>query len=181
MRRKGLGYGMGRGFKNLIPVDSFTHSLSARGIKSYNKQVIMLQKRVSVLDDKKYLKLTKRQKNEFTDLPIEQRIIVPSTKNKRERLTRKEFSERVETVKKWFTNRFGGHTTVQGIGGFDNEGNVIEEDVAVVTSFSTVKDFEKHGYKVPRKLQKWAKDWGQFSVSYEFEGDLYLVPPAGKK
>lgn len=41
MVRKGLGLGLGQGFKNMMPQDPFTHSLSAKGIKStYNiKQI----------------------------------------------------------------------------------------------------------------------------------------------
>ena len=31
--RKGLGKGLGVGYKNLIPLDSHIHSLSAKGIK----------------------------------------------------------------------------------------------------------------------------------------------------
>ena len=34
MRRKGLGKGMGTGYKNLLPMDSHIHSLNARGVKS---------------------------------------------------------------------------------------------------------------------------------------------------
>jgi hypothetical protein len=35
MIRKNLGLGMGRGYKNLIPIDHHIHSLSAKGVKSY--------------------------------------------------------------------------------------------------------------------------------------------------
>jgi len=35
--RKGYGLGKGQGYKNLMPMDSYIHSLSAKGIKSYTK------------------------------------------------------------------------------------------------------------------------------------------------
>ena len=34
--RKGLGKGLGTGYKNLVPMDSHIHSLNAKGIKSVN-------------------------------------------------------------------------------------------------------------------------------------------------
>jgi len=37
--RKGYGYGRGMGYKNLVPIDSHIHSLSAKGVKSYPKGV----------------------------------------------------------------------------------------------------------------------------------------------
>ena len=35
--RKGLGRGLGTGYKNLVPIDSHIHSLNAKGIKSWEK------------------------------------------------------------------------------------------------------------------------------------------------
>jgi hypothetical protein len=34
MKRKGIGIGLGQGYKNILPMDKYIHSLSARGIKS---------------------------------------------------------------------------------------------------------------------------------------------------
>jgi len=34
--RRGLGKGLGTGYKNLAPMDSHVHSLSAKGVKTYN-------------------------------------------------------------------------------------------------------------------------------------------------
>jgi len=33
--RKNLGFGLGKGYKNLIPKDPFVHSMSARGVRTY--------------------------------------------------------------------------------------------------------------------------------------------------
>ena len=35
MMRKGLGKGLGMGYKNLVPIDTHIHSLSARGVKTF--------------------------------------------------------------------------------------------------------------------------------------------------
>ena len=47
MKRKGVGLGLGQGFKNMIPQDPYTHSLSAKGIKStYNIKKISVPEQV---------------------------------------------------------------------------------------------------------------------------------------
>lgn len=52
MKRKGLGKGLGKGYKNLAPMDSYVHSMSALGIKvlplqrvAYGKKSIPKSKR----------------------------------------------------------------------------------------------------------------------------------------
>ena len=37
MKRKGLGRGLGKGYKNIVPRDPFIHGLSAKGVKSWEK------------------------------------------------------------------------------------------------------------------------------------------------
>lgn len=61
-RRKGLGKGQGKGFKNIIPPDPQTHSLSARGIKQ--KQSIAPMKSKSQYSPEEYrgIKLTFKKK-----------------------------------------------------------------------------------------------------------------------
>lgn len=36
MTRKGLGRGLGKGYKNIVPRDPYIHGLSAKGVKTYN-------------------------------------------------------------------------------------------------------------------------------------------------
>lgn len=38
MRRKGLGLNLGKGYKNLLPIDSMIHGLSAKGVKTKPKK-----------------------------------------------------------------------------------------------------------------------------------------------
>jgi hypothetical protein len=57
MKRKGLGIGMGKGYKNLIPnYDSYVHSLSAKGVKTKLKpqQVYRGKRYIGVTKDNKY-------------------------------------------------------------------------------------------------------------------------------
>jgi hypothetical protein len=52
MKRKGLGYGMGKGYKNIIPkFDSYVHSLSAKGISLKQPNVTLLNPKMY---DKKF-------------------------------------------------------------------------------------------------------------------------------
>ena len=42
--RKGLGKGKGKGYYNIVPMDSHIHSLSAKGVKTYSSVVKDIQK-----------------------------------------------------------------------------------------------------------------------------------------
>lgn len=45
VKRKGLGRGLGRGYKNIVPRDPFIHGLSAKGVKTYKiGQTVYLKK-----------------------------------------------------------------------------------------------------------------------------------------
>ncbi len=110
-------------------------------------------------------------------LPLESSIYVPSTKNVNETISSDELQKRVDEVKDFVGNLFGGYTSNQAIGGFvDSQGELVNEDVVKVTSFAEKDTFEKHKETLLKKLSQWAKDWGQEAIGYEFEGDLYYVP-----
>ena len=44
MKRKGLGKGLGKGYYNIVPMDSHIHSLSAKGVKTKILQSLKLKK-----------------------------------------------------------------------------------------------------------------------------------------
>lgn len=48
-QRKGLGKGLGQGYKNITAPDPAVHSMSARGIKSYQQQLTVQEKNISSL------------------------------------------------------------------------------------------------------------------------------------
>jgi len=52
--RKGLGKGMGTGYKNLAPMDSHIHSLSAKGVKSISLKRAVYGKPKVPLSDREY-------------------------------------------------------------------------------------------------------------------------------
>ena len=126
------------------------------------------------------LNLTKDQKKRTFHLPIEQAVIVPSTSGIKDqkRISRSQLSKRVNNVRKFMSRRFGGFTEVKATGGFIlRDGKIVKERVKKVTSFATIKDFKKHKSSVIRQIGKWGKKWKQESVSYEHEGDLFIIEP----
>jgi len=55
-QRKGLGKGLGMGYKNIVPIDSHIHSLSAKGVKS-KRPMMMYAKGVSAKEKERLVKL----------------------------------------------------------------------------------------------------------------------------
>ena len=109
-------------------------------------------------------------------LPIEQAIIVPSTKGADKSISQIEMNRRVDAVRKFLAQKFGGYTSVKGMGGWysGNKKKLIKEDIVKVTGFSSSKDFKKNKTLLARQILKWGHQWGQESIGYEKEGDLFL-------
>ena len=84
---------------------------------------------------------------------------------------------RVDEVKQYLASKFGGYSSADKLGGFvDSKGNLVNEDVVQVTSFSTKEAYEEHKEELIQQLAKWGKQWGQEAIGFEFEGDLMYVP-----
>jgi hypothetical protein len=127
------------------------------------------------------LRLTPAQqkslKKEEGFFPIEQAIIVPSTKGVNRPVSKPEFKSRIKEVRNFLTGKFGGYTSVAGTGGFysDDLKRNVKEKVVIVTSFARKKDYKKHGKEVFPQLKKWDKAWGQYAMGYEFGGELMYI------
>jgi hypothetical protein len=115
--------------------------------------------------------------------PIEQEIIVPSTKDVDKPVSDAEIRRRVKKVKDFLSKKFGGYTSDKELGGYysEDKDKVIQEPVTTVTSYAKKSKFQKNRKELMQQLGKWAKKWGQESVGYELEGDLYYVKPVNKK
>ena len=109
-------------------------------------------------------------------LPIRTGIIVPSTSNTDKRISKEAFDKRVEETRQFLSNANGGFTSVRSVGGFtDSKGNLVKEDVVVVESYATKKDFIRNRPKVRKFLKMKGKEWSQEAMGYEHEHDLYYV------
>jgi hypothetical protein len=109
-------------------------------------------------------------------LPIEQAIIVPSTRSADKHISQMEMNKRVDDVRKFLSQKFGGYTSIKGMGGWysDNKKKLIKEDIVKVTGFSSSKDYNKNKNMLAKQIMNWGKQWGQESMGYEKEGDLFL-------
>jgi hypothetical protein len=123
---------------------------------------------------------TKEQAKRTFFLPVENVVYIPSTygvKNQK-RITKKEMDKRVEEVRSFLFKKFGGYTTAKATGGYTlKNGKMIREPVIKVTSFSTKKDFNKNEPALITQIGKWGNKWKQESISYENEGDLFIISP----
>lgn len=113
------------------------------------------------------------------ELPVEQEVIVPSTKSADKLISNSERERRVRTVKKYLAQKFGGFTSDKESGGYysDKKHKLIQEPVTVVTSYATKQSYKKNKSGVVKQVSAWAKKWGQESVGYEVEGDLFYIKP----
>lgn len=110
-------------------------------------------------------------------LPVRTAIIVPSTTSKDKKISREAFQKRINETRKFLSDKNGGYTSVRGLGGFtdDDTGRLIKEDVAIVESFATTDDFKNNKAAVEEFLKQKGKAWGQKSMGYQHEDDLYHV------
>jgi hypothetical protein len=109
-------------------------------------------------------------------LPIEMAVYVPSTQDVDKVISTTEMKKRVTEVSKYLANLFGGFTRTDKVGGYLASNNkVVVENVEPVTAFATKDDFNKHKNELISKLSEWARRWGQESIGFEYEGDLYYV------
>ena len=126
------------------------------------------------------LKLTKEQERRTFHLPVKQSVIVPSTFGIKEqkKISQAKMTTRVNNVRRFLSSRFGGYTSVKAVGGFVlKDGKLVKEKVVRVTPFATKKDFKKHRSSVINQVGTWGKRWKQEAVSYEHEGDLFIIEP----
>jgi len=109
--------------------------------------------------------------------PIEQAVIVPSTKGSSQRkVSKSEFKKRVNNVRRFLARRYGGFTDTQVTGGYVlKNGKMVKEKVVRVNSFAKKSDYSKYKPALMKQMNKWRKDWGQESVGYEKEGDFYTI------
>jgi len=134
-------------------------------------------KRKVIRMKKKKIRRRKSSTNFFKGafkLPIETAVYVPSTKKGQKKIKQIVMKKRVQNVRKFLSQKYGGYTSIKAIGGYiGKKGKLIKEPVVKVTSFSTKKAFVKNRPIIKKKLLYWKKKWGQESMGYEHEGDLY--------
>lgn len=144
--------------------ESERHSLSAKGIRTARG---IESERISRPETEDF--------GIIFELPVEQIIYVPSTFNN-EPVSRRDFERRVSEVRDRLALIFGGYTSVEGVGGYSSEEDgVVHEDVVRVISYTTKKEYESKRKELFDFLQEKQREWGQESIGYEVEGDMFYL------
>lgn len=110
-------------------------------------------------------------------LPIEQIIYVPSTKGADQKITEREFKKRIKEVESFLSRKYGGKTSIKGVGGYfsDDKDKIINENVVKVTAYATQEAFNRHKKALVSKLKYWRKKFQQEAMGVEIEGDMYYI------
>jgi hypothetical protein len=118
----------------------------------------------------------KKRLSESFELPMEMAIYVPSTDKANVIISKKEYQNRVEEVERYLSDLFGGYSAVSVDGGYvSDEKGLIQEDVTRVATFGSTEDFESKFTKLVNKVVDWCNNWGQESMGFEFEGDMFYI------
>ena len=97
-------------------------------------------------------------------------VIVPSTKNGDEPISKKEFVSRVTETKKEMSNLFGGTTSIEQVGSYTlSNGSLIEEKGIAVVSNTDKEKFEGNKDKILDYAKNKGKNWTQESMGVTIE------------
>lgn len=116
---------------------------------------------------------SKQELDEGLDTQI--RVFVPSTYEKKKKLSASAFKKRIQETVNYFTRLFGGSTRYTGIGSYTSEEGVIIENVAVIEAFAKGADWNRHDDAVKHWLSEKKKNWGQETLGFEWQQELIFV------
>lgn len=110
------------------------------------------------------------------ELPLELVVYVPSTTTADMKISDEEFESRIDYVETYLSDLFGGYSATEVEGGYvSDEKGLIQEDVMKVTAFGQVDNFEDKFNQLLHQVKMWCEEWGQESIGFEFEGDLFYI------
>jgi hypothetical protein len=109
-------------------------------------------------------------------LPIECVVYVPSTTAESTPISDEDFRARVEETAVALVDLFGGCRESSARGRYrDQDGNLIVEEVAVLTGYGEADDYSAKRQQFLEWLIDKKADWGQEAIGFEFEGDLWYL------
>ena len=115
------------------------------------------------------------------ELPLEMAIYVPSTDKANVIIPKTEFRKRIEEVEAYLSDLFGGNSSTSVDGGYmSTDKGLIKEDVARVSTFGQNDGFEGKFNTLVDKIIFWCGKWGQESMGFEFEGDMFYISADAK-
>lgn len=118
----------------------------------------------------------KKKLSESFELPMEMAVYVPSTDKANIIISKRDYASRIEEVETFLSDLFGGYSAVSVDGGYiSNDKGLIQEDVTRVATFGSTENFESKFTKLINKVVDWCNKWGQESMGFEFEGDMFYI------
>lgn len=157
--RRGLGRGAGQGYRNILPTDKKVHFDSRMGIKQPQRLP--------------NLPLPTRNANRW---PVQVGIIVPSTGLGQKKLTKKEFLNRIVEEEAWFTEKFGGDTSVMTAGRIRQKGRIVVENGSWVFSSMPRESYIEKRKEIVRHVLEKQKEWHQDNILLKVEGVDFVLP-----
>lgn len=119
---------------------------------------------------------TPHEGDEIANLPIQISIAVPSTQGGQQ-MNREPFEDRIDDVKRWFSETFGGATTIRASGDYIGEdGELVEEAVAVVEASMSKDTYLDNYQEFGSRIERAQEMWGQQAVYYTVEGRAFIYP-----
>jgi hypothetical protein len=118
-----------------------------------------------------------RKGMKITHYPIETSVIIPSTQDVDKKLSKAKFNQRVRQSKKELGKLLDGYTKVDTIGGFYDKDSkkIVEEKGAKITIFANRAKLSQKSDQYKQWILRKQKEWGQSSIGFETEGDLYYL------
>lgn len=103
------------------------------------------------------------------------KIYVPSTRNKSIVVQPKTFEKRIDEVIDFVTRKFYGSSISRGVGTYTDHDNIIRENVACVSVFTTKEMYNANDLELKKFVLKKRNSWGQASIGYEYQNHLVFV------
>jgi hypothetical protein len=111
----------------------------------------------------------------ITHLPLECVVYVPSTQGDRV-ISAEEFAARRDEAADILVTLFGGCRESLATGRYrGKDGEIVAEEVAVLTGFGDADDYERKRKQFLAWLIDKRDEWGQETLGFEFEGDLWYL------
>ena len=101
--------------------------------------------------------------------------VVPSTKFDKN-ISDQEFKKRIDAEKKWFSNNFGGDTSIKSVGSYVMDNKLIKERVVIVESSMSKETYMKSRSKLASHFKAKRKQWKQDSIIFKVEGHAFIYP-----
>lgn len=105
-------------------------------------------------------------------------LYVPSTCDLNVPIDDKEFQSRIDEARQKFSEKFGGTTTLMGVGTYlpaNDDDDLVVEDVAIVKFGMEEEEFEKNKEEIKKWIWNKKDEWGQESITFEYQNMLKFI------